>query len=260
MATFGENLLRERELRGISLHEIAEATKISVRFLQALEQDRVEILPDGIFRRAFVRQYAKYVGLDADRTVAEFLYTHGSDTPTGSAQARRPVVPPGTLPILATLGLLAWLVFPPNSVSDRDDAPQATASEPVAIPSEHVYPPAAVPEPIPVALSGPSVSVQPRDDGLVLTLAAKQDCWVSVSADGAPLLERVLSAGETQTFEAHRELVLSVGNAGGLSFRVNDRPGVPLGKSGEVKKNIVITRQNLPTLIEDAPSGKPNSG
>ena len=262
MATFGENLRRERELRGISLHEIAEATKISVRFLQALEQDRLDILPGGIFRRTFLRQYAKYVGLDADRIVAEFLYAHGNQTEAGPSQARRFAVPPGALPILAGLGLLAWLAFPFSGAARRDEPGPTAASVPVSIPQEHVYPPAATPEPVPVSApeAGPSVSVQSKDDGLVLTLSAKQDCWVSVSADGAPVLDRVLSAGETQTLEANGEIVLSVGNAGGLSFRVNDRPGVPLGKSGEVKKNIVITRQNLPTLIEEPPSVKPNSG
>ena len=262
MATFGENLRRERELRGVSLHEIAEATKISVRLLQAIEQDRIEILPDGIFRRAFVRQYAKYVGLDADRIVAEFLYTQGNETEAGPTKVRRFVIPPGTLPIAAGLSLLVWLAFPWNGAWRRDEPAPSAASMPVSIPHEHVYPPAATPEPIPVAATegGPSVSVQSKDSGLVLTLSAKQDCWVSVSADGAPVLDRVLSAGETQTLEAHGEIVLSVGNAGGLSFRVNDRPGVPLGKSGEVKKNIVITRQNLPTLIEEPPSVKPNGG
>ncbi len=261
MATFGEKLRRERELRGVSLREIAEATKISVRFLQALEQDRIEILPEGIFRRAFVRQYAKYVGLDADRIVAEFLYTQGNETEAGPTKLRRFVVPPGTLPVAAGLSLLVWLAFPWNGAARRDEPAPSAASRPVSIPREHVYPPAATPEPIPVATQGePSLSVQSKHAGLVLTLSAKQDCWVSVSADGAPVLDRVLSAGETQTLEAHGEIVLSVGNAGGLSFRVNDRPGVPLGKSGEVKKNIVITRQNLPTLIEEPPSVKPNGG
>src|SRR5688500_3126675 len=79
MASFGENLRRERELRGVDLHEMAEATKISIRFLQALEQDRVDVLPGGIFPRAFVRQYAKYLGLDPERLVAEFVFAFGSD-------------------------------------------------------------------------------------------------------------------------------------------------------------------------------------
>jgi hypothetical protein len=45
-----------------------------------------------------------------------------------------------------------------------------------------------------------------------------------------------------------------------LSFRVNDKPGMPLGKAGEVKRGIVITRQNLPSLVEERAATKPNSG
>ena len=67
MASFGENLRHEREMRGVSLREIADATKISVRFLQALEEDRVDVLPGGLFPRAFVKQYALFLGLDVDR-------------------------------------------------------------------------------------------------------------------------------------------------------------------------------------------------
>src|SRR5688500_18858364 len=85
MASFGENLRRERELRGVDLREMAEATKISIRFLQALEDDRVDVLPGGLFPRAFVRQYARYLGLDPERLVAEFVYAHGG----GEAQPLR---------------------------------------------------------------------------------------------------------------------------------------------------------------------------
>jgi hypothetical protein len=88
----------------------------------------------------------------------------------------------------------------------------------------------------------------------VLTLRARQDCWVEARADGLTVLNRVLAGGETATLEAHGQIVLSVGNAGGLAFRVNDRPGMPLGKSGEVKRNIVITRDNIPSLVEGGAS------
>src|SRR5258707_7600717 len=73
MSSFGESHRRERELRGIKLPGIAEATKISVRFLEALETNRFDLLPGGIFRRSFVKAYASHLGLDADRTVSEFL-------------------------------------------------------------------------------------------------------------------------------------------------------------------------------------------
>jgi hypothetical protein len=75
-----------------------------------------------------------------------------------------------------------------------------------------------------------------------------------VRADGQTVVNRVLSEGESQTLEARGEIVLSVGNAGGLQLRVNDRPTLPLGRSGEVRKNIVITRQNLPSLVDPSPA------
>src|SRR5215813_3228058 len=90
MSSFGERLRQERELRGVDLRDVADATKISLRFLQALENDRIDILPGGIFPRAFVRQYASHLGLDADRMVAEFLYAHDSSV----ASCELPPKPP----------------------------------------------------------------------------------------------------------------------------------------------------------------------
>jgi hypothetical protein len=100
------------------------------------------------------------------------------------------------------------------------------------------------------------VSGSVEREGLVLTLQASQPCWVAAEADGATVLNRVLGEGETETIEATGEIILSVGNAGGVSFVVNDRPGVPLGKSGEVRRNIVISRKSLPSLVQEtAPPG-----
>jgi cytoskeleton protein RodZ len=256
MASFGENLRRERELRGIGLREIADATKISVRFLQALESDRIDVLPGGLFRRTFVRQYARHVGLDPERLVAEFLYAHGDEPAEPVAPRRRFSVPQGALSAAALLLLVIWLAYPfTRSASDDEPAAPAPAT---TVPREFVYPPAA-PAP-PPAVSIPA-SVEAASDGLTLSLSAQQNCWVRVTVDGETVLDRVLTPGQHETLDAKGEIVLSVGNAGGVTFRVNDKPGVPLGKSGEVKKNIVITRQSLPDLVEqDPPSDTPPSG
>jgi cytoskeleton protein RodZ len=106
----------------------------------------------------------------------------------------------------------------------------------------------------------PPAEPAPHSEGLVLTLSARQSCWVKVKADGETVLDEVMQEGQTKTLEAHGELVLSVGNAGGLSFTVNDRPGVPLGRSGEVRRNIVITRESLPSLVQDHPVAASHSG
>ena len=75
MGSFGENLRREREMRGVTLEEISSATKISVRFLQSIEQENFDALPGGIFARSFIRTYVRYLGLDEDRILAEYQLT-----------------------------------------------------------------------------------------------------------------------------------------------------------------------------------------
>jgi transcriptional regulator with XRE-family HTH domain len=236
MASFGETLRRERELRGVSLREIADATKISVRFLQALEQDRLDVLPGGVFRRSFVKQYAKHLGLDADRLAAEFVYAHGEQVqePAPSSN-RREKAHPGTLFLIAAVGSAAvlslWKAAPERA--------QGIASAP--LPPRVVAP----------AAPAPAAAATVAEEGLVITLQAQATCWIEARVDGQPAVNRVLEQGQSERLLAKTEIVLSVGNAGGLSFTVNDRQGLPLGKSGEVRRNIVITKQSLPSLVEE---------
>lgn len=72
MSSFGENLRREREMRGVTLEEMSETTKISVRLLSALEQDHFAELPGGVFTRSFIRAYAQYLGLDEEHVLSEY--------------------------------------------------------------------------------------------------------------------------------------------------------------------------------------------
>ena len=70
---FGSKLRDARERKGVSLREIANATKISVRALEALERNDISHLPGGIFSRSFVRAYAVQIGLNPDETVDDFI-------------------------------------------------------------------------------------------------------------------------------------------------------------------------------------------
>ena len=72
--SFGEELKRERELREISLREVSEATKISMKFLQAIEENQFDLLPGGVFNVGFIRSYAKYIGVDDDEMVNNYLF------------------------------------------------------------------------------------------------------------------------------------------------------------------------------------------
>jgi cytoskeleton protein RodZ len=75
--TFGDNLKREREMRGVSLDEISAATRIATRFLQAIENEQWDQLPGGVFNRGFVRAVAHYLGLDEESIVAEYVLAAG---------------------------------------------------------------------------------------------------------------------------------------------------------------------------------------
>ncbi|MGO9269533.1 MAG: RodZ domain-containing protein [Terriglobia bacterium] len=72
MASFGESLRREREMRGITLEEISAHTKISIHFLKAIEADDLGKVPGGIYTRNFIRAFARYLGLDEERVMSEY--------------------------------------------------------------------------------------------------------------------------------------------------------------------------------------------
>jgi len=73
VSSFGEELKRERELREITLREISEATKVNLRYLDALERNDFERLPGGVFNKGFVRAYAEYIGVDPETMVNAYL-------------------------------------------------------------------------------------------------------------------------------------------------------------------------------------------
>jgi hypothetical protein len=70
--TFGPRLRSERERRGISIDTIVAVSKVSADLWLGLERNDFSKWPSGIFARAFVRDYAKAVGMDADEVVDEF--------------------------------------------------------------------------------------------------------------------------------------------------------------------------------------------
>jgi cytoskeletal protein RodZ len=107
---------RVRDERGVSLREIAESTKISVRTLEALERDDVAHLPGGIFSRSIVRAYAESIGADPEAAVREFIARFGVESVTfGSPQAdarvmqrRLTILAAILLPLMA---IIVWSLF-----------------------------------------------------------------------------------------------------------------------------------------------------
>ncbi|MCZ7651298.1 MAG: DUF4115 domain-containing protein [Thermoanaerobaculia bacterium] len=86
--SFGTWLRRQREARGVGLREIADSTRISLRYLEALEEERFDVLPAHVFARGFLREYARVVGLDPDEVVNAYLLVAQRGAPEEAAPPR----------------------------------------------------------------------------------------------------------------------------------------------------------------------------
>ncbi len=92
--TFGPRLRRERERRGISLETLATRTNVSVELWSGLENNDFSKWPGGLFARAFVRDYARVVGLDPKELVDDFcrLYPIGDRRATPKLRAQAELI------------------------------------------------------------------------------------------------------------------------------------------------------------------------
>ncbi|MFP3940128.1 MAG: helix-turn-helix domain-containing protein [Thermoanaerobaculia bacterium] len=245
-ASFGPWLRQQRELREITLREISDATKISLRYLQALEEERFDLLPASVFARGFLRQYARYVGLDPDEAVNRLLVSQKGDEteldedeeePEGASRRGTGSMLEGTpaeefpwrtalLVLLLALVLLA-LVFLVPRLAQRDAAPEPAPEPPVGVAVPDV--PADVPEP------PPAPEVEPSAAPLTVTLDFRRDCWVEASVDGEPRVAEMRIQGESLQLQAEESVELRLGDAGAVAVEVNGEPYAVDGQPGQVR-------------------------
>jgi len=257
MTNFGASFKKARESKGISLDQIAMDTKISTRFLSAIESEELHLLPGGIFNRGFVRAYAERVGLDPDQMVADY------DRLVGVRDTAEPSLPPAGLPskankrlypIAVALLFLATALF---YIATRESGHPAPTSIPAAPASPAVgESPAATPappppqaEPAPAPATEPAPTPPPKPQALTVDLEAREATWIKVKADGSSVNPgEILQPGMTRKFTAQESIDISVGNAGGLTLKINDQAAKPLGKSGQVRE-VTIRPDNLKDFI-----------
>jgi cytoskeleton protein RodZ len=308
-------------MRGISLDEIATATKISTRNLLALEEEKFKMLPGGIFNKGFVRAYAKFLGIDEDQAVAEYV-TAAQDNESSRDQKLRndlskvdfrhdeeqqreislePKSQWGTIAVIVLIAVIGFSGFEyyqkEKAERRRAEAAASVVTAPVAqqvqTPAPMVPTTAAPTTPDPSgttnqaqALTGtptgtaavtfndtarpandtarpandtakpaaqkstdttPADStataapikesdVPPSANGPIdVKIHANQDSWVSITADGKTIMKGTLSAASEKAVRAKEQVVVVLGNVGGVEVSFNGKP-LELGKGTEVKK------------------------
>jgi len=223
--------LREaREAKGLSLRQVAEATKLSVRTIELLEKDAVKGLPEGIYRRAIIRAVASEVGLKPEQLLNEFTARHPALL---SAPVTAAVAPPtirsafqtrlavigGLLPVLA--GLVYFVLPLTRSLVEPAQRPAATRAKPAST------------EVVPVGGFGDAPAVEARRVPVVVTLTISSRCHLRVVADGTEIFGRTVEQGETLPLELGDELLLFGDNASAVQFSINGQAGRSLGAADD---------------------------
>jgi len=269
--TFGEHLRREREMRGVSLDEVSQATRIGTRFLEALEGERWKDLPGGVFNRGFLRSIARYLGLDEEALVAEYAQAT-NDRPqmaewapsaleTGiqpRKKSRRRLAFLVTLLVMVSLGAGGWLAW--NQYGGtlralrawRSPLPEVPSPKPPAAPAVVQ---ASSPETAPGATSAAALPGTPAQSAAAAAAAANpaelqlrvevsRATDVSVAADGKSVFQGKMTSGESRTFKAKDRFEVSAKNSFALVLELNGVSMPPVGEP-DSPGSVTLTRKDL---------------
>ena len=252
----GYTLRQERERQNLSIEDIEQGTSIRALYIEAIENGEYDKLPGTVYTKGFIKNYAKFLGLDADATVKEFMgdiaelsganpspvAENAGQTPEKKSdsqtvkQEKKPFGysiqevnrPSSGIFIIAAVVLIAVLAGGAWSLLSGSDDDVAKVDPPVEQ-AQPVNPEEPINNPEPVANANPvpadSVQVQARFN---------DRCWTLVTIDGAVVYEGVIEGGQTLSWEGKDNINVRLGNAGAVEFFQGGKSLGVLGGVGDV--------------------------
>jgi len=248
----GYTLRQERERQNLSIEDIEQGTSIRALYIEAIENGEYDKLPGNVYTKGFIKNYAKFLELDADAMVKEFMadIAELSTTPQTPATEEIPDKKPEPQPvkrekkplgysiqeknrsrsgmlIIAAVVLIAaiaggawsWLSSSGGEVAKVDSPPpQVEPVQPVVQPADN---------PEPVANANPA----PKIEGVAIQARLNDRCWMLVTVDGVVVQEGVIDGGQTLSWEGKEQINFRLGNAGAVEFF---QDGKSLGVQGAV--------------------------
>ena len=244
--SLGQQLRRAREARGVSLREISEQTRITMRHLEAIEADDYKHLPGGIFNRSFVKAYARHVNFDEERALELYARTareHGESTeepPTSPQRSRvymgetqrSPLVTAGLSAIM--IGVLILVVYAGLHYWRRA-AEQGASAAPTPTPAAQQEQAGAAQTP-----ASPAAA-----EGFRVRVSTKRQFWLTSWQDSEKKRGRFLKpdAPEEFTPEGTLNLLFDKASSDALEVTVNGQPlKVPASDAKEI--TWTITKDN----------------
>lgn len=264
MESLGKQLQKHRESKGINLKDISLQTKIGLRHLEAIENDRLDLLPGGFFTRHILKTYLMNIGLDPQEWLKK--YTAAGLIESTELQAISPKKPAkersevlhklfsGLLILTIILATVALALLSIKSSKKTAESLKKQVSSQVAVEEKEKSdepPKNAEPQTEPVQKTETELTTPQEYQGLNLELSFTEECWIQVYADGHLVVDGLKVDGYSTAVKAENEILINIGNAGALNFKLNGKPGKPLGKRGAVLKNIRISRDNMQQFLAE---------
>jgi cytoskeleton protein RodZ len=225
MLEIGESLREARSRRGLDFPEVETATLIRARYLEALEQERFELLPSGAYRRSFLREYAAFLGLDGELLVDEYQLRFEPLEPEPEPPPRRRPAWIEGLPsgrILAVAGVVAVFGIAVWQLGSTGGHPPATPVAHAAAPPRHPRHASLTP-PVQRAVH----RTTPKPPAVLVLTATRGSCWLQVrisSSTGRSVYEQTLQPGQTVKFGLGKRLWIRLGAPWNLDATIGKHP------------------------------------
>jgi transcriptional regulator with XRE-family HTH domain len=246
MDSVGQELKKERELRGISLKEIADSTKINIRYLRALEEDKFDMLPGKFFIKSIIKSYAAYIGLEEETILDHFHQTLLLKKEEKEEQPEEETFPteiPRKFKILfLTAGYFIIFIIAVVIIIFLIRSRGSVSIDEVTQPTE-LLSPEELPQPI-------INSIVPNKR-MFLEIRFHQKTWMKIFTDEKLYFTGLKYPGDEISVSADDAFLIHIGNAGGFNYYINGVPGKSLGRSGQVIKNLRITFNNYKQYLEN---------
>ena len=248
----GDILRREREKQGLTIADIEKGTSIRGLYIEHIERGNIDELPGLVYAKGFVRNYAKFLRLNAEALVQQFAEENGSTPPpvpaepesaprrislsTVGDESLSSISIGGTRSSYASIfGKLAAGIIVLAALVGGGVAAISAINSPAQVPAA---PPVKTEQPAaPAAAAEADASDTARaahTDGVNVSVTLTERCWTEVSVDGKSVLEGIIEKGKTESWKGKESVVIRAGNAGALDVTFNGRKLGKFGDNGEV--------------------------
>lgn len=243
--SWGEDLRVRREELGYSLQKVEDETKIRKVYLEALENENFSVLPPKVYSVGFVKNYARFLGLDVNQATQQFkLLAYGNEQPeeehyVNTDNLNKPLLPSwltatNVFAAAAFLLLAIWIgnylvsYFAGQNIVDEQKPPVSEPDKPAGdqIPGDKEEPD---------DVEEPDETILPPEE-VIVTVTATQNCWLRVIIDGVHDFEGTITAGDEKSFSGEESVIIKAGNAGGINIEFNGNEIGVFGSIGEVKE------------------------